>query len=313
MVVTGAGSGSGNSKSATRSPAPAAMAERASARGPDAPAARHGLPEVLVVGEAVEPRAEVPVPVPAELLGQLLRPVQAHGPTSLLVGLRAGATLGTIADRPGPRGRHVRRTARSQEPPRCRAALVEPRRRGWPHDHACPPRGSRASRTRRRGRDRRGRAVEIVVVAIDQGGHARHLRPASPPPPRRALPRTWRLTIADHASTDDTLAVARQVAGALLDGSSVVRVPERLDRKAFRARWTTSPAEVAAFLTLSPDTDLDAVLAPLVRHTQPPTGAPSASTPATNTPATDVPATDRRRRRTAGRPVERGALHPPAR
>ena len=46
------------------------------------------------------------------------------------------------------------------------------------------------------------------------------------------------------------------MAGAL-DGVSVVRVPERLDRKAFRARWATSPAEVAAFLTLQPDTDLD--------------------------------------------------------
>ena len=127
--------------------------------------------------------------------------------------------------------------------------------------------------------------VEIVVVAVDQAATLdtsvrrlhRHLV--------EHFPRTWRLTIADHASTDDTLAVARRLAGAL-DGVSVVRVPERLDRKAFRARWTTSPAEVAAFLTLRPDTDLDTVLAPLVRHTQPRPAALPASTPS-STPATD--------------------------
>ena len=128
--------------------------------------------------------------------------------------------------------------------------------------------------------------VEIVVVAVDQAATLdtsvrrlhRHLV--------EHFPRTWRLTIADHASTDDTLAVARRLAGAL-DGVSVVRVPERLDRKAFRARWTTSPAEVAAFLTLRPDTDLDTVLAPLVRHTQPRPVALPASTPS-STPATDA-------------------------
>jgi len=128
--------------------------------------------------------------------------------------------------------------------------------------------------------------VEIVVVAVDQAATLdtsvrrlhRHLVDHSP--------RTWRVTIADHASTDDTLAVARRLAGAL-DGVSVVRVPERLDRKALRARWTTSPAEVAAFLSLRPDTDLDTVLAPLVRHTQPRPVARPASTPS-STPAADT-------------------------
>ncbi len=110
--------------------------------------------------------------------------------------------------------------------------------------------------------------VEIVVVATDQAATLdtsvrrlhRHLV--------EHFPRSWSLTIADHASTDDTLAVARQVA-ATLDGVRVDRVPERLDRKAFRARWATSPAAVAAFLTVQPETDLDRLLAPLVRHTQP--------------------------------------------
>jgi protocatechuate 3,4-dioxygenase beta subunit len=120
--------------------------------------------------------------------------------------------------------------------------------------------------------------VEIVVVAVDQAATLdtavrrlhRHLVDH--------FPRTWRLTIADHASTDNTLAVARRLAGAL-DGVSVVRVPERLDRKALRARWTTSPAEVAAFLTLKPDTDLNTVLAPLVRHAHPRPSAMPVSLP----------------------------------
>ena len=43
---------------------------------------------------------------------------------------------------------------------------------------------------------------------------------------------------------------------------------------------------MAAFLTLRPDTDLDTVLAPLVRHTQPRPAALPASTPS-STPATD--------------------------
>ena len=52
--------------------------------------------------------------------------------------------------------------------------------------------------------------VEIVVVATDQAATLdtsvrrlhRHLV--------EHFPRSWRLTIADHASTDDTLAVARR-------------------------------------------------------------------------------------------------------
>jgi protocatechuate 3,4-dioxygenase beta subunit len=143
-------------------------------------------------------------------------------------------------------------------------------------------------------------AVEIVAVATDQAATLdasvrrlhRHLV--------EHFPRSWRLTIADHASTDDTLAVAWQVASALartprVEGVRVVRLPERLDRKALRARWTTSPAEVAAFLTLTPDTDVDAVLAPLVRHLRARAvtpAAPSTDTTATNAPATDVPSTD---------------------
>jgi uncharacterized protein (DUF885 family) len=52
---------------------------RRGAARPDRPHARHRLPEVLLVGEAVQPRAEVGPPLPVELLGQCLVPVDAHG------------------------------------------------------------------------------------------------------------------------------------------------------------------------------------------------------------------------------------------
>src|SRR5580658_4712776 len=51
---------------------------RAVRAGADAPAARHRLPEVLLVGQPVQPRAELMLPVPLELADQLLIPVDVH-------------------------------------------------------------------------------------------------------------------------------------------------------------------------------------------------------------------------------------------
>ncbi len=112
--------------------------------------------------------------------------------------------------------------------------------------------------------------VELVVVAADQAAtlepsvkrlHA-HLRDAH----AGRFPGSWRVTIADHASTDGTGPVADRLAAELF-GVSAVHLPERLDRKALRASWRTSDASVAAFVTLAPDTDIEKALAPLVRHT----------------------------------------------
>jgi uncharacterized membrane protein len=64
----------------------------ACAAGPDVPGSGDRLPAVLLVGQPVQPGAEVPAPVPVELIGQLLVPVDVHG-----------LTLGTIADRISPR------------------------------------------------------------------------------------------------------------------------------------------------------------------------------------------------------------------
>lgn len=88
------------------------------------------------------------------------------------------------------------------------------------------------------------------------------------------------LTIADHASTDGTGAVADSVA-AELDAAGpfpvrAVHLEERVGRGALRRRWASSPAVVAAFVTVGPDTDLDAVLAALAGRMRPaePPGRP---------------------------------------
>ncbi|WP_216903620.1 bifunctional glycosyltransferase family 2/GtrA family protein [Nocardia alni] len=80
------------------------------------------------------------------------------------------------------------------------------------------------------------------------------------------FPFTTRITIADNASTDSTLAVAR----ALADEFDTVQVAH-LDRKgrgrALRAVWEVSDAQVVAYMDVDLSTDLNALLplvAPLV-------------------------------------------------
>jgi putative flippase GtrA len=80
------------------------------------------------------------------------------------------------------------------------------------------------------------------------------------------FPFSWRITIVDNASTDDTFAVATDLA-AHLDGV----VARRLDRKgrgyALRTAWLASDAAVVAYMDVDLSTDLDALLplvAPLV-------------------------------------------------
>lgn len=84
------------------------------------------------------------------------------------------------------------------------------------------------------------------------------------------LPLSWTITIADNASTDATLDVARELAAELEGGPVPIRVLH-LDRKgrgrALRAAWTTSDAAVVAYMDVDLSTDLDALLplvAPLV-------------------------------------------------
>src|SRR4051812_34197990 len=76
------------------------------------------------------------------------------------------------------------------------------------------------------------------------------------------FPFTWRIVIADNASTDSTLTVARRLAHAL-PGVSVLHLPEKGRGRALRAAWSATDAEVACYMDVDLSTDLRALL-PLV-------------------------------------------------
>ncbi|MFM9442305.1 glycosyltransferase [Streptomyces acidiscabies] len=83
---------------------------------------------------------------------------------------------------------------------------------------------------------------------------------------RDELPYPWRITVADNASTDTTLAVARRLAEELPGVDAV-----HLDRKgrglALRTVWGASDAEIVVYMDVDLSTGLDGLLpliAPLV-------------------------------------------------
>src|SRR4051794_10252429 len=76
------------------------------------------------------------------------------------------------------------------------------------------------------------------------------------------LPFTWRIVIADNASTDGTATVARRLAEEL-PGVEVRHLPAKGRGRALRAAWSASPAEVLCYMDVDLSTDLRALL-PLV-------------------------------------------------
>jgi glycosyltransferase involved in cell wall biosynthesis len=70
------------------------------------------------------------------------------------------------------------------------------------------------------------------------------------------------VTIADNASTDRTLAIARELADSLA-GVQVLHLDEKGKGRAVRAAWMASRAQVVAYMDVDLSTDLDALL-PLV-------------------------------------------------
>jgi glycosyltransferase involved in cell wall biosynthesis len=80
------------------------------------------------------------------------------------------------------------------------------------------------------------------------------------------LPFSWRIVIANNASTDATPAVAAALAADLPD-VAVLDLPEKGRGRALRAAWMTSDAEVLCYMDVDLSTDLRAILplvAPLV-------------------------------------------------
>jgi glycosyltransferase involved in cell wall biosynthesis len=108
--------------------------------------------------------------------------------------------------------------------------------------------------------------VEIVVPVYNEervlgGSIARLHRYLS-----ESFPFSWRIVIADNASTDGTLALARRLQHEL-PGVRVLHVPAKGRGRALRAAWSTTDAEVACYMDVDLSTDLRALLplvAPLV-------------------------------------------------
>lgn len=82
----------------------------------------------------------------------------------------------------------------------------------------------------------------------------------------RSLPFTFRITIADNASTDDTAKVAAGLV-ARLTNVTYLRLDQKGRGRALRAAWSASDATVLAYMDVDLSTDLAALLplvAPLV-------------------------------------------------
>jgi putative flippase GtrA len=80
------------------------------------------------------------------------------------------------------------------------------------------------------------------------------------------FPYTFRITIADNASTDDSLTIARRLSGEL-SGLTVLHLEEKGRGRALRTAWSGSDAAVLAYMDADLSTGLDALLplvAPLV-------------------------------------------------
>src|SRR4051812_24525149 len=76
------------------------------------------------------------------------------------------------------------------------------------------------------------------------------------------LPFSWRIVVADNASTDGTLALARRLAEEL-PGVEVRHLAAKGRGRALRAVWSDSPAEVLCYMDVDLSTDLRGLL-PLV-------------------------------------------------
>ncbi len=76
------------------------------------------------------------------------------------------------------------------------------------------------------------------------------------------VPYSTRITLADNASTDDTLAVAHGLADALRD-VEVIHIDNKGRGGALHTAWMKSPADVVAYMDVDLSTDLSALM-PLV-------------------------------------------------
>src|ERR1700716_1475594 len=79
---------------------------------------------------------------------------------------------------------------------------------------------------------------------------------------RANFPFSWRIVIADNASTDGTLPLARRLSYQL-HSVEVLHLQAKGRGRALRAAWSRSPADVLCYMDVDLSTDLNALL-PLV-------------------------------------------------
>ena len=78
-----------------------------------------------------------------------------------------------------------------------------------------------------------------------------------------AFPYTRRITVADNASTDETLPVAQRLAARYEDihtDVAVIHLPEKGRGRALRKAWMESDADAMCYMDIDLSTDLDALL-----------------------------------------------------
>jgi len=109
-------------------------------------------------------------------------------------------------------------------------------------------------------------AVDIVIPVYNEAvgleGSVRQLNAYL----RGHFPLTWRITIADNASTDGTWGLACRLATELSDVVAA-RLEQKGRGRALRATWAASASPVVAYMDVDLSTDVDALLplvAPLV-------------------------------------------------
>ena len=97
-------------------------------------------------------------------------------------------------------------------------------------------------------------AVDVVIPVYNEqevlAGSVRRLHEHM-----SGLGRTFQITIADNASTDDTLAIARRMEREL-DGIRVLHLDRKGRGRALRAAWGSSTADVVAYMDVDLSTDL---------------------------------------------------------
>ena len=130
---------------------------------------------------------------------------------------------------------------------------------------ATPPREARLLTVGERGDVTHGKDAPVLDVAVPVHNEEAGLEAGV----RRlhtyltgTFPYTFRVTIADNASTDGTLRVARRLA-AELDHITVTHLEAKGRGRALRAVWAASDATVLAYMDVDLSTDLAALL-PLV-------------------------------------------------